>query len=186
MAFANATYEESLREVVRDASDVAIIRVDHREAVTFTFDGELHTCGYRYRAEVLRLLKGEERTLVFFSSDQLSIGGEYLVLAFRTDPNLAKELAGRGIAEMEPFERAKYICRVDESHVYVRDDPRTIIPFSTAAGRQLGGKWLVVEHSSLLVAEGFQRRTIRDGTVDRQVVSWPEVEQAIQRSLDES
>lgn len=186
MAHANSAYEESLRQVVGDATDVAVTHVDHRTPVTFVFDGEVHTCGFRYSGEISRPLKGDRGTLEFFGSTELTVGTDYLVLAFRTDPDEAKELAARGISEMEPFDRAKYLCRLEASHVFVRDDPRTAIPFSRAAADQLGGEWLVVEHPSPLSGEGFDARSLQDGTLPQQVVRWADVEAAIRRWLDQS
>jgi hypothetical protein len=73
MAHANPAYEDSLRQVVEDATDVAVTRVDHRTPVTFVFDGEVHTCGFRYSGEVSRPLKGDRGTLEFFGSTELAV-----------------------------------------------------------------------------------------------------------------
>jgi hypothetical protein len=93
--------------ILGEATHVALVRVDSGKALEFEWNDEVKTCGYLYAGQVLDSLKGSVEHLDFVTSDELTVGGEYLV-AVR---DLTEALRGEAGEEPDGEDAAYLACR---------------------------------------------------------------------------
>ena len=168
----------SLFQIARAATEIGVVRLTNARPAVFQFDGEVHSCGFVYEAEVLELLRGSGRTTTFFASYALPLNRQYLVLLFPGEPG--RRLLAQSSLKLTELEKADQICRWEASPLLARDDPRSAVPFSEAATSKLGGRWLVLEDPTAWPAGKLETKTVRIGEHSIEVVEWSQVKGLLQ------
>ena len=167
-----------LEDEVRDAARVARIRITRSEPATVELHDRTHTCGRRFRAEVVEGFKGGDAAFWFVSDDAEALADaadEFLVVADAPRaPDLAAAFALETIEGSADSWKIDQLCRA-----LAADYDADLAPFDRCAGAKLGGSWIAGSGGISPSGDLARRRVSGCGSIGYGLVAWSDVRDRI-------
>jgi hypothetical protein len=188
-ASTSLAYQVELPPLVDQAGDaVAVVRATVIEGVIASIpgtEGQAISCGYDYRVRIAQVLQGgmtNGEIVQFRSMDNLSVGGDYLILLGRHYLDAALAFTGMG----RNRDDLRRLCENTTSQLFASVLHGEIFEFDLVAEAETGQEWLKVLSAFVnLPADVETDSVVRTGSnqIVYRLVEWSGLRAALEANL---